>query len=168
MKIIIENCDIANATENVLLNLLGVMKEIAASSEKASTEPVKAETAVEVKTEPKQEAKKQPASKKEEPKQEVKAEQAKTPADPPAPKKEGESADTGDNEKDVQTDTGAEVTPEVSRDDVIKLGKKLVKDGKAKKVNELMTGTYGAHKFSDITDDQLPDVYKAFKELENE
>ena len=60
-----------------------------------------------------------------------------------------------------------EATPQVSRTDVINLGKKLVKEGHGKDVSKLMKDTYNATKFSDISDDQLPEVYKAFKEIED-
>ena len=87
-------------------------------------------------------------------------EEVAEPAEEEAPAEEESKTEEVESEE-------KEATPQVSRTDVINLGKKLVKAGHNKEVSALMKDTFGAKKFSDISDDQLPEVYKAFKEIEN-
>jgi len=128
--------------------------------EQPAEEPVKAETkkAEKRRGRPKKEDKPAPAKAEPEP---VKEETA--------PAKEAEKseepAETPTDE--LAEEETPEPTPEVSRTDVINLGKKLVKTGHAKAVTDLMKNQYNATKFSDISDDQLPAVFKAFKDIEN-
>ncbi|MBR1697676.1 MAG: hypothetical protein IJ712_05565 [Anaerovibrio sp.] len=89
----------------------------------------------------------------------------------PVPKKEEEpkaeepkEEEAKQEELDTATDDGPAPTPEVTRDEVIALGKKLTKAGK--KVAALFKDTYGVTRFADITDDQLPEVYEKFKEMD--
>lgn len=92
------------------------------------------------------------------------------PADEPAKEVEALKAEKKvepKQEKAPKEGEKKEATPQVSRTDVINLGKKLVKDGHGKDVSKLMKDSYNATKFSDISDDQLPEVYKAFKEIED-
>ena len=131
--------------------------------------------------------KKEEAPKVEEPKDEPKTEEPKEAesapqANPPAPKKsaskkkpapkkeekpeedEPKEEEAKQEELDTATDEGPAPTPEVTRDEVIALGKKLTKEGK--KVAALLKDNYGVTRFADITDDQLPEVYEKFKEME--
>lgn len=127
----------------------------------------------EPKDEPKTEEPKETESapKAEEPKEDKKKPATKK---KPAPKKEEEpkaeeepkEEEAKQEELDTTTDDGPAPTPEVTRDEVIALGKKLTKAGK--KVAALLKDTYGVARFADITDDQLPEVYEKFKEMEDE
>lgn len=112
---------------------------------------------------------------KDEPKTEEPKEDKKKPATKkkPAPKKEEKPEEDEPKEEeakqeelDTATDDVPAPTPEVTRDEVIALGKKLTKEGK--KVAALLKDTYGVARFADITDDQLPEVYEKFKEMEDE
>ena len=132
----------------------------------------------EPKTEEPKEAESAPQANPPAPKEAESAPQANPPAPKksaskkkPAPKKEEKPEEDEPKEEeakqeelDTATDEGPAPTPEVTRDEVIALGKKLTKEGK--KVAALLKDNYGVTRFADITDDQLPEVYEKFKEME--
>lgn len=166
MKIIFENADIANATGSELQKLFEVMANIAKKQEEKPTMTAEIPV-VETKVEEPVEVKAEPEAKVEEPKQEEKPRRGRPKKEEAKKEKVEEKAEEPAEEEPVEEKAEPEATPEVSRTDVINLGKKLVKGGHGKEVNKLMKGTYGVSKFSDITDEQLPDVYKALKEIED-
>lgn len=132
-----------------------VLKEAPKAEEPKEEGPKEAGSAPQVNPPVPKEDKKKPATKKK-----------------PAPKKEEEpkaeeepkEEEAKQEELDTATDDSPAPTPEVTRDEVIALGKKLTKAGK--KVAALLKDTYGVARFADITDDQLPEVYEKFKEMD--
>ncbi|SHI62355.1 hypothetical protein SAMN02745671_01191 [Anaerovibrio lipolyticus DSM 3074] len=57
------------------------------------------------------------------------------------------------------------VTPKVTRDEVLTLGRQLMASGKGEQVSIIMKSKYNATKFSEIRDSQLEEVYATFKRL---
>ena len=158
---------IEDVTREDLLALLNAQKGAVVSIDSVKEDEPKQEVPVKVDAEEVQEEKTETEEKpirrrrrkKAEKKEEEKA------AEPQVEDNAAEAEEV--SEDDEAEEKAEEATPQVSRTDVINLGKKLVKEGHSKDVTKLMKDTYGATKFSDITDDQLPEVYKAFKEIEN-
>ena len=89
---------------------------------------------------------------------------AEEPQPEPKPKKRKAAPKKAEEPKDEPK--AEEPTPEVSRADVIALGKKLVKNGKTDEVISFMKEKYDVSRFSDVPDQMLPEVYAAFKEME--
>ncbi|MCI6086238.1 hypothetical protein [Selenomonas sp.] len=58
--------------------------------------------------------------------------------------------------------------PTVDRAAVLKLGEKLVEDGKGAKLKEILVDGYGAHSYSSLTDEQLAEAYERMKEADKE
>lgn len=164
--------ELARALETIADAVAAIRLAQCGQSEEPPKEEKKEETVL-------KEAPKAEEPKEEGPKEAESAPQANPPAPKksaskkkPAPKKEEEpkaeeepkEEEAKQEELDTTTDDGPAPTPEVTRDEVIALGKKLTKAGK--KVAALLKDTYGVARFADITDDQLPEVYEKFKEMD--
>lgn len=124
----------------------------------AKVTPIKAETkapAPEPAPEPMPEPTPEPAPKPKKPR--------KAKKEDPTPEPVAESPV---EEEPAEEEPTPEPTPEVSRDEVVALGKELVKKGKGAEILQLMQNGYNVSKFSELKADQLPDVYSDLRRIE--